>query len=50
MSLLDDRINILDRNAGEADPFKQIFDIVNAILALVRVNLLTSSLCPPVNP
>jgi hypothetical protein len=37
---LDDRIDILNRNAVEASPAKQVFRTVGAILALVRVGAL----------
>jgi len=36
---LDDGIDILDRNAVEVSPVKQIFGTVRAILALVRVGV-----------
>jgi len=39
-SLLDGRIDTLNRNAVEAYPAKQIFRTVSAILALVRVSAL----------
>jgi hypothetical protein len=38
--ILDDKIDILNRNAGEASPAKQVFETVAAILALVRVSAL----------
>lgn len=37
VSLLDDRIDILNRNAVEASSAKQVFRTVSATLALVRV-------------
>ena len=46
-SLLDDRIDALDRNAVEASPAKEVFRAVSAILALVRVSPL--ALRPPVD-
>ena len=39
-SLLDDRINILDRNAADATPIQQVFSAVSGILVLVRVSTL----------
>jgi len=45
--LLDDRIDILNRNAVEASAAKQVFRTVGVILALVRVSALV--LRPPVN-
>ena len=36
-SLLDDRINILNKDAVEASPAKQVFSTVSTTLALVRV-------------
>ena len=50
-SLLDDKIDILNRSAVEASPAQQVYRTVSAILALVRVctHILlpasTSSLC-----
>ena len=38
---LDDRIDILDRNANEALPTKPMFEATSAILALVRVSIFT---------
>lgn len=35
--LLDDRIDILNRNAGDASPANQVFRTVSTILALIRV-------------
>ena len=35
---LDDAVNILDKNATEDSPTKQVFKTVSAILALVRVS------------
>jgi len=35
---LDDKIDILDKNAAEDSPAKQVFKTVSAILALVRVS------------
>ena len=46
VSLLDDRINILDRYTTEASPLKKVFTTVGAILALVRVSAPT--LRPPI--
>ena len=40
-SLLDDRIDTLKRDAAKHPPMKQVFEIVGAILALVRVSPLT---------
>ena len=37
-SLLDDRIDILDRSAVEVSPAKQVFKTVSTTLALVRVS------------
>jgi hypothetical protein len=39
-SLFRDRINILNKNALEASPARQIFKTASAILALVRVSVL----------
>ena len=47
VSLLDDRINILDRYTTEASPLKKVFITVGTILALVRVSAPT--LRPPIN-
>jgi len=47
VSLLDDKIDILDRGAVEASPVKQVFRTVSAIIALVRVSTLV--LHPSVN-
>lgn len=38
MSLLDDRIEILNRDATEASSAKQVFKTVSSTLALVRVS------------
>ena len=38
--ILDDRINILDRNAVDASPARQVFKTVSAILVLTRVSVL----------
>ena len=52
MSLLNDRIEILDRNATEPLPTGQVFRTVRAILAFVRVcalllrSLVDSSVSP----
>jgi hypothetical protein len=46
-TILDDRIDILERNAVEVSPAKQVFGTVAAILALVRVSALV--LRPSVN-
>jgi len=46
--ILDDRVNILDRNAVDASPAQQIFRTVSAILALTRVSVLIPA--PPVGP
>ena len=45
---LNDRIDILERNAVEASPAKQVFGTATAILTLVRVSVII--LRPPVNP
>ena len=37
VSLIDGRIEILNRNAVKASPAKRVFRTVSAILALVRV-------------
>jgi len=42
--LLDDRIDVLNRNAAEDSPAKQIFKTVRTTLALVRVS--TPTLLP----
>ncbi|KAF9790923.1 kinase-like domain-containing protein [Thelephora terrestris] len=42
MSVLDDRIDILDKNAAEPSPIKKVFSTVSAILALVRDKLITN--------
>jgi len=47
VSLLDDRIDVLNRNAVEGSPAKQVFRTVSNTLALVRVS--TRILRPPVN-
>lgn len=48
---LDDRIEILDRNAEEAFPAGQVFRIVAAILALVRVcTLRLAEVDPRISP
>ena len=39
VSLLDDKIHILDRGAAEYSPAKEVFKTVAAILALVRVGI-----------
>ena len=39
VSLLDDRINILNNDAVEASPAKQVFRNVSTTLALVRVSV-----------
>ena len=46
--ILDDRINILDKNAADASPTWQIFITVSAILALIRVRVLVP--VPPADP
>jgi len=46
--ILDDRINILDRNAVEASPARLIFRTASAILALTRVSVLVP--VPPIDP
>ena len=46
VSLLDDRISILNQEAIEASPAKQVFRTVSATLALVRVS--APILRPPV--
>ena len=38
VSLLNDRIHVLDKNAAGSSPAKQVFRNVGAILALVRVS------------
>ena len=52
VSLLDDRIGILDRNAAEASPAGQVLRTVGAVLALVRVRalFLRSPLDSPISP
>lgn len=40
-SLLNNRIDILEKNAVEGSPLKQVLRTVGAILALVRVSALT---------
>lgn len=47
VSLLDDRIDILNGGAVEASPAKRVFQTVSTILALVRVSDLVLDL--PVN-
>ena len=47
VSLFNDRIDILKRNAVETSPTYQVFRTVDTILALVRVCVLIP--CPPVN-
>jgi len=37
VSFINDRVDILNRNAVETFPAKQVFRTVNAILSLVRV-------------
>jgi hypothetical protein len=46
-SILTDRINILNRNAVEPSPAKEVYRTVIIILALVKVNPLV--LCPSVD-
>ena len=46
-SILTDKIDILDRNAVEISPAKEVYRTVIAILALVRVSAL--ALPPSVN-
>ena len=52
VSLLDDRIEILDRNATEPPLAGQVFRTVRAILAFVRVRalLLRSLVDSPISP
>ena len=38
--LFDDRLNILNKNVVETSPTKEVFRVVSAILALVRVGAL----------
>ena len=38
VSLLDDRISILDTSVADNSPLKQVFRTVSAIIALVRVS------------
>ena len=45
--ILDDRINILDRNAVDSSPAKRVFKTVSGILILTRVSVLF--LVPPVH-
>jgi hypothetical protein len=40
VSLFDGRIDVLNRNAVEASPARQIFITASSILTLVRVNAL----------
>ena len=47
VSLLDDRIDILDKNAAGSSPPKEVFRTVAAILALVRVS--SPALTPSAN-
>jgi len=44
--ILDDRINVLDRNAVDASPAQRVFKTVSAILVLTRVSVLF--LVPPI--
>ena len=39
VSLLDDRIDVLNKDAAEASPAKQVFRTVSTTLALVRVSV-----------
>jgi len=45
VSVLDDRIDILNRNAADASPVQQVYRTVSDILALVRV--IAQVLLPP---
>lgn len=47
-SLLNDRIDVLEKNAVEGSPLKQVLTTVGAILALIRVSSLI--LCPITTP
>ena len=43
--LIDDRIDILNRDVAETFPANQAFRAVNGILALVRVGACSASIC-----